>query len=82
MRSSIHSVSFVSYFVATLTMATMGYHEGLTGARRSLASFALVVALSSILFMTVDLDRPQEGLLRISQQSVLDLQQLMQAAKE
>jgi hypothetical protein len=83
LRSRIPAVIWGAlYFVATLTMATMGYHEGLTGARRSLASFALVVAFSSILFMTVDLDRPQEGLLRISQQSVLDLQQLMQADKE
>jgi hypothetical protein len=69
------------YFVAMLTMTTMGYYEGLAGARRSLASFALVVAFSTILFMTVDLDRPQEGLLRIGQQSVQDLQQFMQASK-
>lgn len=83
LRSRIPAVIWGAlYFVATLTMTTMGYHEGLTGARRSLASFALVVAFSSILFMTVDLDRPQEGLLRISQQSVLDLQQFMHAAEE
>ncbi len=69
------------YFVAMLTMTTMGYYEGLAGTRRSLASFALVVAFSTILFMTVDLDRPQEGLLRIGQQSVQDLQQFMQASK-
>ncbi len=83
LRSRIPAVIWGAlYFVAMLTMATMGYHEGLTGARRSLASFALVVAFSSILFMTVDLDRPQEGLLRISQQSVLDLQQFMRAPVE
>jgi hypothetical protein len=80
LRSRIPGVIWGAlYFVAALTMATMGFHEGLSGARRSLASLALVIAFSSILFMTVDLDRPQEGLLRISQQSLLDLQQLMHA---
>ncbi|MBX3415790.1 MAG: hypothetical protein KF708_24105 [Pirellulales bacterium] len=80
LRSRIPGVIWVAlYFVAVLAMATMGFHEGLSGTRRSLASPAVVVAFSAILFMIVDLDRPQEGLLRISQQSMLDLQLSMDA---
>ena len=67
------------YLVAALTMGTMGFHEGLSGTRRSIASLALVIAFSTILFMVIDLDRPLEGLLRNSQQTMLDLQQSLRA---
>jgi hypothetical protein len=69
----------VLYFVAILTMATMGYQEGLVGTRRSLASLAVVITFSVVMFLIVDLDRPMEGLLRVSQQTMLDLQRSMAA---
>jgi hypothetical protein len=55
----------------------MGFHEGMAGSRRSLASFAVVIAFSVILFLIFDLDRPTEGLVRVSQQSLHDLQTSM-----
>jgi hypothetical protein len=54
-------------------MAELGYHEGLTSPRRSPAVLALVLTFSAVIFLIADLDRPQEGLLRISQQSMIDL---------
>lgn len=80
LRSRIPAVIWVSlFFVAALTMATMGYHEGLAGTRRSLASLALVVSFSAVLLLTADLDRLHEGFLQVSQQSMLDLQKSMNA---
>lgn len=78
LRSRIPTIVWLSlFFVALLTMTTMGFHEGVSGSRRSLASFAVVVAFSVILFLIFDLDRPTEGLVRVSQQSLQDLQESM-----
>ena len=60
-------------------MAVMGYQEGLAGAKRSLAVPALILAFSLVLMLIVDLDRPGEGLLRVSQQSMIDLRDSMSA---
>jgi hypothetical protein len=65
------------YLLAILSMAAMGYNQGLTSTRRSLAGFALIFAFSVVLLLIVDLDRPGEGLLRVSQQSMVDLQNSM-----
>ncbi len=67
------SVWIVLYFIAVLAMGSLGYQEGLAGSRRSLAVVALLLTFSSVMLLIADLDRPQEGLLRISQQSMLDL---------
>lgn len=61
------------YFVAIIGTSVMGYHTGLSGARRSLAVLALVLAFSAVMTLIIDLDRPQEGLLRVSQQAMIDL---------
>ncbi|MGD9635129.1 MAG: hypothetical protein AB7G28_01550 [Pirellulales bacterium] len=67
------------YSVALLTMATMGYQEGLSGTRRSIASLAVVIIFSIVMLLIVDLDRPLEGQLRTSQQPLIDLQKSMAA---
>ncbi len=61
------------YLVAVLATWAMGYHTGLTGSSRSLAMVALVLAFSAVMALIADLDRPQEGLLRVSQQAMIDL---------
>jgi hypothetical protein len=61
------------YFTAMLAMTGLGYFAGLTSTTRSLAALALVVTFSGILWLIADLDRPQEGLLRVSQQALIDL---------
>lgn len=65
------------YLVTLLTMAGVGYHEGLTNSRRSLAVVVLVVSFSAIITLVADLDRPQEGLLTVSQQPMVDLRKMM-----
>jgi len=67
----------VLYFTAILAMAGVGYHAGLTCTTRTLASLALVVTFSGILWLIADLDRPQEGLLKVSQQAMIDVRNSM-----
>jgi hypothetical protein len=66
------------YFVAVLGMSVIGYHAGLAGSCRSPAILALVLAFSAVLTLIADIDRPQEGLLRVSPQPLLDLRKSLQ----
>jgi hypothetical protein len=61
------------YFVTVVGTAVMGYHAGLAGSGRSLAILALVLAFSAVMTLIADLDHPLEGLLRVSQQAMVDL---------
>jgi hypothetical protein len=53
----------------------MGYHSGLSGTRRSLAIVTVAVTFAVVVELIADLDRPLEGVLRVSQQALLDVQQ-------
>ena len=78
LRSRIPAAIWLGLFaVASLSLATMGYHAGLSGTRRSLAILAVAVTFSVVIELIADLDRPQEGVLRISQQALLDVQRSM-----
>ena len=67
------------YCMMGLAMAMTGYRAGLTGGRSMALTFAVVLAFSAVIVLIADLERPQEGLLSISQQSMLDLQAQLQA---
>jgi hypothetical protein len=60
---------------AALTMGMVGYSAGLTRRRSFLGAAVLVVVLAAVLTLVVDLDRPREGFLQVSQQPLLDLQE-------
>jgi len=77
-RSRIPIVVWLVLFaVAGLSFGTMGYHIGLSGARRSPAVWPVAFTFAAVMWMVVDLDRPQEGLLRVSQQPLIDLRSSM-----
>jgi hypothetical protein len=65
------------YAVAAVTLGAMGYHSGLTKARRSLASLAFMSSFAITMWLIADLDRPQQGLLNLSQQPMIDLRDSM-----
>jgi hypothetical protein len=67
----------VLYLLAILVMEMIGYHAGLANSRRSIAAIALIIGFSLVLFLIADLDRPGQGLLRVSQQSMIDLRKSM-----
>lgn len=78
LRSRIPMIIWLVLFtVAAFSFGSMGYHSGLTGARRSPAVLPLAVIFAAVIWMVIDLDRPQEGLLRVSQQPMTDLRTTM-----
>jgi hypothetical protein len=78
LRSRVPVVIWAGLFgLAVLGMASVGYHAGLSTTRRSPAMLGLVLAFSVVLALIADLDRGHEGLLRVSQQAMIDVQQTM-----
>ncbi len=67
--------------VTILAMSAVGYHTGLTGTIRSPAVLALILTYSTVLLLIADLDRPGEGLLKVSQQTMIDLRHTLSAPK-
>jgi hypothetical protein len=59
---------------SALSLGMVGYSAGLSGRRSILSAVVLVVALGAVMTLVMDLDRPQEGFLRVSQQALLDVQ--------
>ena len=60
---------------SALSLGMVGYSAGLTGQRSVLSAVAMVLVLGAVLILVIDLDRPQEGFLQVSQQALLDVQQ-------
>ena len=58
-----------------LTLAMVGYNAGLTLRRSPLTAIGLVIVLGAVITLVVDLDRPREGFLKVSQQPLLYLQE-------
>ncbi len=79
-RSRIPVVIWIGIVgLSMLGLTAVGYQAGLTTTRRSPAMLALVLTFLVVLLLIADLDRGQEGLLRVSQQSLIDLQKSMPA---
>jgi AraC-like DNA-binding protein len=77
-RSRVPGVIWlVLYLLAVIAMLMMGYHAGLANSRRSIATIALVIGFSSVLYLIADLDRPGQGMLKVSQQSMIDVRKSM-----
>jgi len=61
--------------VGLLAVMVVGYTFGLSGARQPFSIWILSLAIALVLGIIVDLDRPREGLIRVSQQPLIDLQE-------
>lgn len=59
---------------SVLSLAMLGYAAGLTRRRSMLSAIVLIVALGAVTSLVIDLDRPQDGFLQVSQQALLDVQ--------
>jgi uncharacterized membrane protein (Fun14 family) len=60
-------------------MFLVGVQTGYGERRNYLALVVLVLILSVVFLLIVDLDRSQEGLLRVNQQAMIDLQRQLNA---
>ena len=67
------------YLLMIVGMVMMGTQIGLSGTRHIGMELALAVAFSVVLFVIADLDRPQEGLINVSQQAMVELQTKLNA---
>ena len=80
LRSRLPSIVWAVLFaVAALSFAMMGYHAGLIGTNRTPATLVLALAFAIVIWLVVDLERPHRGMLRVSQQPMVDLRNSMAA---
>jgi hypothetical protein len=78
LRSRIPNVIWLVLFAITvLAMAEMSYHSGLAGKSRPLAIPAVALAFAAVMLLIADLDRPGEGLIRVNQQAMGELREMM-----
>jgi hypothetical protein len=59
---------------SALSLLMVGYSAGLTKRRSLLSAVVLVLALGAVITIVVDLDRPREGFIQVSQQPLIDVQ--------
>ena len=62
------------YLLLMAAMVMLGAQIGQSEARHFDLEIAIAITFSTVLFLITDLDRPQEGLLRVSQEAMMDLQ--------
>jgi hypothetical protein len=67
------------YLLMFIVMLMMGIQVAQGGMRHWGIELALALTFSTALFLVVDLDRPQEGLINVSQQAMVDLQSRLHA---
>jgi hypothetical protein len=56
-----------------LTLGMVGYNAGLTRRRSPLTAVVLILVLGAVITLVIDLDRPRDGFLTVSQQPLIDL---------
>jgi hypothetical protein len=67
------TVLLLLFLGSALTLGMVGYSAGLTRRRSPITAVVLVVVLGAVIMLIVDLDRPRDGFLQVSQQPLLDL---------
>jgi hypothetical protein len=67
------SIWMVLYAITILSMAALGYQFGLTGERSWAVMILLTLVFTGVMVLISDLDRPQAGILQVSQQAMIDL---------
>ena len=65
------------YVLLVFAMLIVGYYEGMSGTRHTLAVFGMVFAFSIVFAIIADLDRPGRGILEVNQESMTDLKKAM-----
>jgi hypothetical protein len=68
------SVIYVNGIVGILAAMLVGYTFGLNGRRQIFSMCVLALAITLVLTLIIDLDRPRSGFIRVSQQPMIDLQ--------
>ena len=70
-------VLYLLFGTFIMTGAVVGYASGLGDHRSAFATYALVLLIVLLVFVIIDLDRPRRGFIEVSQNSLLELQAVM-----
>ena len=75
MENHVPEIIFiVLYGVSIMSMGLVGYGCGLEGHRNLISTVTAAILIASVILVIVDLDRPGLGLIKVSQQSLIRLQ--------
>jgi hypothetical protein len=69
------------YVILILSMIGMGFSSGMSGKRSVVASSALALSFSMVMYVIADLDRPTSGLMKTDQTIMVNLAQRLQKAR-
>lgn len=76
--NQVPEVVYLIIFVVTfLGVTSLGFIDGTAGKKSRFGIFMLSLLFSLVIALIQDLDRPRRGIIRVSQQSLLDLQNSM-----
>lgn len=64
-----------------LAAGIVGYENGQAGDRIPIPAVSLLIIILLVIIVIIDLDRPQQGLARVSQQSMIELQTILNKIK-
>ena len=64
--------------VAIVSLALTGYGAGIRGRRSRLLTFVLSLLIVAVILVTLDLDRPRRGMIRSSQQTMIELKESLE----
>ncbi|MBS0263713.1 MAG: hypothetical protein JSS02_17360 [Planctomycetes bacterium] len=69
------AIFLLLYFVAVMAMGLAGYTTGTGGRRLPFPTVTAALLISAVILLIIDLHRPREGVIRLGQQSMLDLRE-------
>src|SRR5215472_2711930 len=73
------AVIYVNALMGLIAALMVGYDFGLTGHRHPLSEALVIVAIMMVLTLIVELDHPHSGVIRVSQQPLVELQRRLAA---
>ncbi|HYO87386.1 MAG TPA: hypothetical protein VER79_02000 [Candidatus Limnocylindrales bacterium] len=72
------TVIYLLLIGGALTIGMVGYNAGLTRKRSLASAIIVIVVLVAVVSLIIDLDRPRDGLLKVDQRALIDLQNSVQ----
>jgi hypothetical protein len=72
-------VIYVNALMGLLAALMVGYEFGITGNRHPLAEALLILSIVMVLTLILEMDHPHSGMIRVSQQPLVDLQRRLAA---
>jgi hypothetical protein len=75
------TVFLILYIVAAIGFGFVGYACGRSRTRHLFVTLILATLISIVITLIVDLDRPRRGLIKVSEQGLIDLKQSIDKAK-